>query len=189
MRPLTAGTILAVVVGLTATERPTFAQKQSTGNLIQVMRGSVFRDANIVFDVQQADPGAPVKPGPSGEGASTTARFANVYAGWQVVENAAVMLHESVDLMLKPRLCANGIAAPVGQADYRKAAEGLRGVAKDILKAAQARNRDQVIELAGSLSEACASCHQIYRDPEGPKGFGDTSVRCKVPAARPSPGR
>jgi hypothetical protein len=93
------------------------------------------------------------------------------------------MLDESVDLMLKPRLCANGIPAPVGQADYRKTAEGLRLVARDILKAAQAKDRDKVIDLAGSLSEACAACHQIYRDPEGPKGFGDTSVRCKIPGA------
>jgi hypothetical protein len=186
MRALATGSILAIVVAATAAaQAPTSAQTKPVGSLIQVMRGSVFRDANIVFDVQQADPGEPVKPNNSGEGTSTTTRFSNVYSGWQVVENAAVMLDESVDLMMRPRLCANGIPAPVGQADYRRSAEGLRTVARDILKAAQAKNRDQVIELAGALSEACASCHQIYRDPEGPKGFGDTSVRCKVPLPAP----
>ena len=171
MRALVAGTTLVIVIGIAAAKGPTLAQNKPTGNLIQIMRGSVFRDANIIFDVQQADPGEPVKPNNGGEGTSTTARFSNVYSGWQVVENAAVMLDESVDLMLKSRLCANGIPAPVGQSDYRKSAEGLRTVARDILKAAQVKNRDQVIELAGSLSEACASCHQIYRDPEGPKGI------------------
>ena len=183
MRALVTGSTLAIVVAVAAAQAPASAQTKTVGNLIQVMRGSLFRDANIIFDVQQTDPGAPVKPHKTGEGESTTSRFSNVYVGWQVVENAAVMLDESVDVMLKPRLCANGIAVPVGQADYRKAAQGLRTVARDILRAAQAKDRDKVNDLAGTLSEACASCHQIYRDPEGPKGFGDTSIRCKVPAA------
>jgi hypothetical protein len=90
------------------------------------------------------------------------------------------MLDEEVDIMLKPRMCANGIPAPVAEPLYRKTAEGLRTVARDILKAAQAKNRDRVIELAEPLADACAACHQVYRDPEGPKGFGDTSIRCKV---------
>src|SRR5262249_21147582 len=110
-----------------------------------------------------------------------TANFSSVYSGWQVVENAAVMLHEAVDIILKPRMCANGIPAPVDEALYKKTAEGLRTVAQDILKAAQAKNRDKGIELTEPLSEACAACHRVYRDPEGPKGFGDTSIRCKVP--------
>jgi hypothetical protein len=183
MRVLIMGAAVAVGLAGVAWQTPTAAQTKTVGSLIQVMRGSVFRDANIVFDVQQADPGAPVKPNNSGEGTSTTSRFSNVYSGWQVVENAAVMLDESVDLMLKPRLCANGIPAPIAQADYRRTAEGLRTVARDILKAAQAKDREKVNDLAGTLSEACAACHQIYRDPEGPKGFGDNSIRCRVPAA------
>jgi hypothetical protein len=183
MRNLAVASALAIVIAVAAAETATDAQTKATGTLIQVMRGSVFRDANLIFDVQQADPGAPQQPHNTGPGATTSSNFSNVYTGWQVVENAAVMLDESVDLMLKPRLCANGIPAPVGQADYRKTAEGLRLVARDILKAAQAKDRDKVIDLAGSLSEACAACHQIYRDPEGPKGFGDTSVRCKIPGA------
>jgi hypothetical protein len=176
------GSFLAIVVADAAATIPAAAQTKPVGNLIQMMRGSVFRDANIIFDVQQVDPGAPVKPHSTREGETTSSSFSNVYTGWQVVENAAVMLDEAVELMLKPRMCENGVPAPVGQADYRKAADGLRVVARDILKAAKARDRDRVIELGGDLSEACAACHQVYRDPEGPKGFGDNSVRCKVPA-------
>ena len=86
-------------------------------------------------------------------------------------------------IMLKPRLCANGIPAPVNEPLYRKTAAGLRLVASDVLKAAQARDRDRVIELAEPLADACAACHQVYRDPEGSKGFGDTSIRCKVTLA------
>ncbi len=181
MRAVAIGTALAVVVAALVAQGPTSAQAKTTGSLIQVMRGSLFRDANLVFDVQQNDPGAPIKPHNTREGATTTDAFSNVYPGWQVVENAAVMLDEAVDIMLKPRMCANGIPAPVNDALYKKTAEGLRVVARDILKAAQAKNREKVIDLADSLSDACASCHQVYRDPEGPRGFGDTSVRCKVP--------
>jgi hypothetical protein len=92
----------------------------------------------------------------------------------------ALPLHLATALivLLKPRMCANGIAAPITDPLYRKTAEGLRVVAKDVLRAARAKNRERVIELA----DACAACHQVYRDPEGPKGFGDTSIRCKVAA-------
>jgi hypothetical protein len=180
MRNLAVASALAVVVAVAAAETVTVAQTKATGTLIQVMRGSVFRDANLIFDVQQTDPGAPQQPHNTGPGTSTTSNFSNVYAGWQVVENAAVMLDEAVDVMLKPRLCANGIAVPVTAPTYRKTAEALRIVAKDVLKAAQAKDRDRVIELAEPLADACAACHQVYRDPEGPNGFGDTSIRCKV---------
>lgn len=183
MRALAVGFSLATVVAVVATvQTPTSAQSKPVGNLIQIMRGSVFRDANLIFDVQSYDPGAPVKP--LNETGSTTNTFSNVYTGWQVVENAAVMLDEEVDVMLKPRACQNGIPVPVTNPVYRKTAEGLRVVARNILSAAQAKNRDKVNELAGDLSDACAACHQVFRDPEGPKGFGDTSVRCKVPAAK-----
>jgi hypothetical protein len=181
MRALVIGAQLAIVVGLAATHASLSAESRPIGNLIQVMRGSVFRDANLIFDVQQVDPGAPVQPHNTGPGTTTSSNFSNIYTGWQVVENAAVMLDEAVDVMLKPRSCANGIPAPVDEPHYRKTAEGLRTVARDVLKAAQARNRDRVIELAEPLADACAACHQVYRDPEGPTGFGDTSIRCKVP--------
>lgn len=183
MRALCVGFSVATVVAVVAAvQTPTSAQSTPVGSLIQIMRGSVFRDANLIFDVQQNDPGAPVKPRKA-ESGSTTATFSNVYTGWQVVENAAVMLDESVDVMLKPRSCQNGIPVPVTNAVYRKTAEGLRVVARNILTAARAKDREKVNELSGDLSEACAACHQVFRDPEGPKGFGDTSVRCKVPAA------
>ena len=183
MRNLAVASTLALVVAAAVAQTATSAQTKATGSLIQVMRGSVFRDANLIFDVQQSDPGAPPQPHNTGPGTTTTSNFSNIYTGWQVVENAAVMLDEAVDIMLKPRMCANGIAAPVNDALYKKTAEGLRTVAHDVLKAARAKNRDRVIELAEPLADACAACHQVYRDPEGPKGFGDTSIRCRVAAA------
>jgi hypothetical protein len=181
MRNLAVASALAIAISAVV-ETATVAQAKATGTLIQVMRGSVFRDANLIFDVQQTDPGAPQQPHNTGPGTTTSSNFSNIYVGWQVVENAAVMLDESVDIMLKPRMCANGIPAPVTDPVYRKTAEGLRLVAKDVVKAAQAEDRDRVIALAEPLADACAACHQVYRDPEGPKGFGDTSIRCKIAA-------
>ena len=164
-----------------AVARKATASSKPAGNLIQVMRGVLFNNANLIFDVQQVDPGAPIKPERHQEGATTTSTFANVYSGWQVIENAAVALDESVDTILKAgRTCENGTPVPVAQADYVKTALGLRQTSRNILKAAQQKSRDTVNDLAEELSEACAACHQVYRDPEGPKGFGDTSLRCKV---------
>ena len=158
------------------------SSKKSVGTLIQVMRGILFPNANLIFDVQQNDPGAPKKADASSAGGTATENFANVYTGWQVVENAAVALDESIDLIMKPgRLCENGKPVPSGRADYVKAAEGLRETARTILKAAQEKNQEKVSDLTSQLSDACANCHVVYRDPEGPKGFGDNSIRCKTP--------
>src|SRR5262249_51085735 len=64
-----------------------------TGDLAQVMRGILFPNSNLIFDAQQNDPGAPPKKAAeAGGGASST--FANIYTGWQVVENAAIALAE-----------------------------------------------------------------------------------------------
>ena len=130
MRNLAVASALAIAIAAAAAQTA-LAQARAAA-LIQVMRGSIFRDANLIFDVQQTDPGAPSQPHNSGPGTSTTSNFSNIYTGWQVVENAAVMLDEAVDVMLKPRLCANGIAVPVNEPQYRKTAEGLRVVAKDV---------------------------------------------------------
>src|SRR5262249_1114873 len=93
------------------------ASNKPLGSLIQVMRGVLFNNANLIFDVQQVDPGAPVKPHATEFGATQTANFSNVYSGWQVIENAAVALDESVDTILRPgRTCDNGTPVPVERA-------------------------------------------------------------------------
>ena len=147
------------------------------GSLVQVMRGFMFPNSNILFDVQTNDPGIEKKLGVPGGGALAT--YANIYTGWQVPENAAIALAEGVDLILKPgRLCENGKPVPLQKADFQKFAQGLRVVAKAAIKAAQEKNQEKVSDLDNDLAEACAACHEKYRDPEGPKGFGDISLRC-----------
>jgi hypothetical protein len=86
--------------------RPAAAAKP-LGNLAQVMRAILFPNSNIIFFTQTDNPADPKKPLDV-----TFGTFANVYTGWQVVENAAIALNESADLIMKPgRVCSNGLPA------------------------------------------------------------------------------
>ena len=139
------------------------------GTLAQMMRGIPFPNSNIIFDTQTTDPGAPQKPAEAGAPASQT--FAGVYGGWQAVENAAISLQETANLLLIPgRMCENGRPAPVDQEDYKKWAQGLADAGAAALKAAQSKNIDQMVEVSGTVSDACAACHEKYRDtPKQPE--------------------
>jgi hypothetical protein len=154
-----------------AAARPTAAKL--TGDMAQVMRAIMFPNANLIFDAQSNDPGAPPKPAAAGGGASAT--FASVYTGWQVVENAGIAMAEATDLILKPgRLCSNGKPAPVQRADWIKFAGALREAGRLSFEAAKTKNQDKVIEVTDKVAEACANCHEVYRD-KGPAG---SPARC-----------
>lgn len=149
------------------------------GNLAQVMQAIPFPASNIIFDTQTTDPGKPVVPGDAGGNA--TAQFSGVYGGWLAVENAAIALQETANLILIPgRLCGNGQPVPTENEDFRKWAQGLADAGAAALKAAQAKDLDAMIEVSGTVSDACAACHEVLRDtPDQPKD------RCMVgqPAA------
>ena len=144
----------------TAKPAASAAASPPVGSLLQVMRGILFHSSNLIFATQSEDPADPKMPLPASFGT-----FARVYTGWPVVENAAVTLAESADLLLKPgRLCSNGLPVPVDRADYRKFVQGLRVAGQAALKAAQSKNMDSMIEVSGTVSEACENCHSVYRD-------------------------
>jgi hypothetical protein len=144
---------------------------QPHANLAQVMRGIPFTFSNIVFDAQAEDPGAPRKPADVTAGATET--FKNVYGGWQEVENSALALAESVNLLMIPgRFCENGKPVPVQEETYRTAAEGLAAAGRAAYKAAQSKSMDAMLEVSETVSNACANCHEPYRD------FDDQSRRC-----------
>src|SRR5262245_290401 len=155
-----------------AAKRPGPAPTRSgkpDGDLAQLMRGILFPNSNLLFDVQQNDPGAPKKSDPAASGGASQA-YANVYSGWQVVEGAAVALEESADLILKSgRLCSNGKLAPVARADYVKFAAALREASRQALAAAKAKDQMKVSDITNDLADACSMCHEKYRD-KGPAG-------------------
>ncbi len=154
------------------------AQNRVVGTLAQVMRGIYFPNANLIFDVQSEDPGAPAKK--QSEASGATARFGNMYSGWQVVENAAITLAESSDLLMYPgRLCQNGKPVPVGRADWANYVQGMRAAGEKALRVARTKNLEQMIEATNDIADACSSCHEPYRD----KGEANSPARCTPPTA------
>ncbi len=132
------------------------------GSLAQVMRGILFPNSNILFDVQSIDP---ENPPPAAAGPGATSTFSGIYTGWQVVENAAIALGEAANLITIPgRLCENGRPVPLGQADWAVFTEGLKDAADVMLVAARARDREAASDATNDLAEACYVCHEVYRD-------------------------
>jgi hypothetical protein len=172
-------TALAVAaVSCSRPAEPAAFTPQPHANLAQVMRGIPFTFANIVFDAQAEDPGAPRPKAEVTAGATET--FKNVYGGWQEVENSALALAEAANLMMIPgRVCENGKPVPVEDETYRKAAEGLVEAGRASYAAAQSKSVDAMLDVSEQVTVACANCHEPYRD------FDDESQRC-TPISEPA---
>jgi hypothetical protein len=136
-------------------------QKPQT-NLLQVMRGIIYPASNVVFAAQSVDP-ATIKP--ADDPSTSPNPLTSVYGGWAAVENAGYALAESANLLTIPgRVCSNGRPAPVDAADWKMWVQELRDVGMVTVKAAQAKNQDAVVDAAGVVAEACAHCHDKYRE-------------------------
>jgi mono/diheme cytochrome c family protein len=141
------------------------------GNMAQLMRGVFFPNSNLIFTVQTRDPAEKAKPvdaGTQADGFSWATWGAGIYGGWELVDNAAVALADASPLMLTPGLkCENGRIAPVTEPAWIKFTEATIEISRRIYSASQQRNQERVSELTGDLSDACAACHQAYRDVRG----------------------
>ena len=144
------------------------------GNMAQLMRGIFFPNSNLIFTVQTRDPGAPApKPDPAAAGAQTGGFSfvdwgAGIYGGWQLVDNAAIALADASPLMLTPGIrCENGRLAPVTDDLWIKLTEQMIAVARKTSQASQSRSQEAVSEATRDLSDACAACHQAYRETRG----------------------
>jgi hypothetical protein len=138
------------------------------GNMAQLMRGIFFTNANLIFTVQTHDPAAPAPPPAANSqdrGFSFVEWGAGIYGGWELVDNAAIALADASPLMLTPGIrCENGRLAPVNEPEWIKFTEQLIAVSRQTYKASQSRSQDAVSEATGDLSDACAACHQAYRE-------------------------
>ena len=188
MRLLLGGVALAFLTAIAAAQAPPRTApaksaapappRKPTGTLAQVMRGIYFPNANLIFDVQQNDPGVPKKKSESG---SSTDTYASAYTGWEIVENAAVALADGVDLILQPRrTCQNGKPVPVSQPDFQKFAREMREAGRVALQAARTKNQEKVSDATNNIADACSSCHEVYRD----KGPADSAARCTPPSKK-----
>jgi hypothetical protein len=157
MRTLNALIAVVLLAGVATAQQPAAARPHGTLN--QVMKGILFPNSNVIFDTQDQDPAKPDKELPSAE------VFSSTYGGWQAVENAAVALGEGANLIaVAGRVCENGKPVPLGDPEFQKALQGLRDVSAVALKAAQAKNKDAMVDVSDKLSSACAACHDAYRD-------------------------
>ena len=158
MRVLSVVFVLVFLAGVTTAQAPS---PQPVGTLAQVMRGILFPNSNLIFDVQMRDPEAPPETDDRG---TVTTTFAGIYTGWQVVENSAVALAEAANLIVIPgRLCENGRPVPVDQPDFLKYAQELAEVGRAALKVAQSKDREAMIEITNDVAGACENCHLVYR--------------------------
>ena len=171
MRVLTVAALSLLAVSCSSnapapgtTTAPAAGAPQVKGTLNQVMRGILFPNSNIIFDVQTNDPGRPRKEtDPNDRGA--LAWFSNLYSGWDLVQNAAIALAEAPDLIMRPgRLCTNGKPVPLDRPDFPKFAQALREAARAVYKAAQEKNQEKVSDLTNNIAEACVNCHTVYRN-------------------------
>jgi mono/diheme cytochrome c family protein len=141
---------------------------QPMGNLAQIMRGILFPSSNIIFSVQGQDPGAPKPPYKPDAGGFNWADWgAGIYPGWELVDYAAISIADVAPLLLVPRRCENGRAAPVERDDWAKFTREMVDAAKAVYKAAQTRKQEPVSDATNVLADACLNCHVVYRDKEG----------------------
>lgn len=153
--------------------KPPAAAMQVQSNLNQLMRGVLYPAANVVFSAQSDDP-ATVKRPPDVDPSMATDPLVSTFGGWLAVENAALALSDSANLLLIPgRLCANGVPAPINSPEWAKFVQDLRDAGIKAYKAAQTRDQDKMIEVSVPLTEACAGCHRRWREKPRP------ADRCK----------
>jgi hypothetical protein len=133
-----------LLVGAAIAQGPSY-KPQPYGNLKQVMRSLPLPNSDIIFSVQSKPPKTAME--------------------WQNVENAAIGIEESANLILLPgRLRSNGQPVPVQAADFIKFAQALVPAGAKCLKAAQAKSPDAIGNCTDLLSESCDNCHNVYRD-------------------------
>ena len=148
----------------TAPPKPATATMQVQTDLNRLMRGVFYPPSNVVFSAQNDNP-AEVKRAPGQDPSMATDPLVSTFGGWQAVENAALALSESANLLLVPgRKCSNGLPVPSNDPGWPKLVQELRDAGMKAYTAAQSKNQDKMLDAADTLSAACASCHKRWRE-------------------------
>ena len=143
-------------------EAPAAPAAQIQGSLNQVMRGILFPNSNVIFDAQDRDPGGEADPNDPTASAHV---FYGTYGGWEAVENASMALYEAANLVQLPgRKCANGKDVPLNDPTFQKGLQALRETAQLAYKTAQAKDMNGMLDVADKVTQACATCHDVFRD-------------------------
>src|SRR5918911_3971044 len=118
---------------------PPVVEPKVYANMLQLMRGTLYPQSNVIFTAQIADP-ASFKP--AAHESTSSDPFTSAYGGWLAVENSGMAMAETANLLLVPRQCSNGKPAPVQNADWKMWVDELREAAVGVYKAGQAKNDD-----------------------------------------------
>jgi hypothetical protein len=130
--------------------------------MLQVMRGLLFPNSNVIFAAQGDNPDAVKR---DADPSTATNPLASTYGGWMAVENSGLALVESASLLEVPRTCSTGKPAPIETATWKKGVAELRVAGMAAYNAARAKNQDQVLDAADKITTACATCHDVFREP------------------------
>jgi hypothetical protein len=85
----------------------------------QLMRGVLYPAANVVFWAQADNPGE-IKIGSDRDPNMSTDPLTSTFGGWTAVENAALALAESANLVaIEGRRCSTGVVAPTKDPVHR----------------------------------------------------------------------
>jgi hypothetical protein len=145
-----------------ATGRGGAAGPQPAATLAQLMKGILFPNSNVIFFAQSDDP---AKVPPAKDPSVATDPLANTYGKWEAVENSGLALAEAANLLTIPgRKCSNGLPVPMGNADWPKFVQGLREAGTKAYKAAQSKDMDKILDAADTMTTACSTCHEKYRE-------------------------
>jgi hypothetical protein len=142
--------------------RPGAPATQVQATLAQLMRGTLYPASNVIFAAQDQNP-ADVPP--AKDPSTATNLLASSYGKWDAVENSALAIAEVANLLNLPgRKCSNGRDVPLQNADWAKFVQGLRDAGMTVLKAAQSKSQEKIVDAADTMTTACANCHDKYRE-------------------------
>jgi hypothetical protein len=167
--------LMLATCGLLVAQTPsTDAPQQIHADLNQLMRGALYPPANVVFFAQSENP-AEVKWPAGHDPSMSTDPLTGAFPGWQAVENAALALAESANLLMIPgRNCSNGVPVPIKDPAWAVFVQQVRDASMKAYKAAQAKSQDQILEVSEALSKSCEGCHRKWRNVRG-----GAANRCK----------
>lgn len=152
-------------LSLVAQTAPAAADQQVHADLNQLMRGALYPPANVVFAAQVDDPDAVLKASRR-EPSMSTDPVTAAFGGWVSVENAALALAESANLLTIPgRRCSNGTPVPIEDPAWAAFVQQLRTGSMKAYDAAKTKNQDTMIEAANAVDASCEGCHRRWRSP------------------------
>jgi hypothetical protein len=163
------GVLVAQTAGAAAPKAKPAAAGAATApkveaNLLQLMRGIVYPASNVIFAAQEDLSKQPVPP----DASTSPNPLTTTYGGWQAVENAGLAIAESANLIAMPgRMCSSGRLAPVQRADWIKDVQKLRDAGRAAYQAAKKKDVDAMVDVSGTISDACSTCHDVYREKKG----------------------